>query len=99
MGVGNGEYTIEVSLKGYEDYRESFTVLPGSRKNVSVFLRSPMMVANANKVTGGPTISAHQLSAPRKAREEYEKGLALLGKSDFRRGYALRARHGHSGLL
>jgi len=83
MGVGNGEYTIEVSLTGYEDYRESFAVLPGSRKNVSVFLRPPVMVTN--KAAGGPMISAHQLSAPRKAREEYEKGLALLyGKSDFR---------------
>ena len=81
-GLGNGEYSIQVKLNGYEDFQQTVTVFNNSQRNVSVFLSRPITVVRANPTT---TVSAHELSAPHKARDEFQKGLKLLySKSDPR---------------
>jgi tetratricopeptide (TPR) repeat protein len=81
-GLGNGEYTVEVNLKGYEIFQQTVTLFNNSQRNVSVFLTRPVTVVTINPTA---TVSAHELSAPRKAREEFDKGLTLLySKSDPR---------------
>jgi tetratricopeptide (TPR) repeat protein len=83
----NGDYYIEVNVKGYEPYREGVTIDNSSRMGVAVFLRRPFGLSktdSANTKSSG-AISVHELGVPQKAHEEYEKGLNLLyGKSDYR---------------
>jgi len=81
-GLANGEYFLEIDLKGYEPYRESVSLYNAPRRGFMVSLRRPMTVETINS-TG--QVSAHQLAAPHKARDYYDKGLNLLyGKADFR---------------
>jgi tetratricopeptide (TPR) repeat protein len=85
--LSNGDYYIDVNLKGYEPYREAVTIDNSSRMGVAVFLRRPFGLSNsesANAKSSG-AISIHELGVPEKAHEEYEKGLNLLyAKSDYR---------------
>lgn len=85
--LSNGDYYVEVNLKGYEPYREAVTVDNSSRMGVAVFLRRPFGLSNsesANAKSSG-AISIHELGVPEKAHEEYQKGLNLLyAKSDYR---------------
>jgi Flp pilus assembly protein TadD len=85
--LSNGDYYIEVNVKGYEPYRELVSVSNSSRMGVAVFLRRPFGLSNTDsentKSTGA--VSVHELGVPQKAHEEYEKGLNLLyAKSDYR---------------
>jgi tetratricopeptide (TPR) repeat protein len=80
--LGNGEYVVEVDLKGYDLARQLVTINNGSQRGVSLFMTRPMSVERSNSRT---PISAHELSVPSKAHDEYEKGLQLFYlKSDFR---------------
>lgn len=80
--LANGEYTIQIRLKGYQDYQQKVILFNTPRQNVSVFLSRPVIVAQKNS---GNAISVHQLSAPHKARDEFQKGLRqFYGKSDPR---------------
>jgi tetratricopeptide (TPR) repeat protein len=82
----NGDYTIEVTAKDYETARESLTIAGTSRMGTSIFLTRSGK-AGANML--GMSISAHQLSVPRKAHEEFEKGMTLVYmKSDYRAAIA-----------
>lgn len=78
----NGDYNVEITAKDYEPARESVTIVGTSRMGISIFLnRSGKAGANIM----GMSISAHQLSVPRKAHDEFEKGMALVYmKSDYR---------------
>jgi tetratricopeptide (TPR) repeat protein len=81
-GLPNGDYTIEIVMKDYEPYRETITIENSVRRGLTVFLRRPMVVPTAN---ANVTISAHELSVPHKAHDEYEKGLNLVyAKSDYK---------------
>lgn len=85
-GLPNGDYTIEVSVKDYEPVREFVSLSNASHPGVSIFLSRTSKIANP---VLGATISAHQLSVPHKAREEFEKGMTLVMlKSDYRGGIA-----------
>jgi hypothetical protein len=80
--LGNGEYVVEVILNGYAPFRESVNMLDGSRRGYTVFLQRDATITTTG---GSSTVSAHELRVPQKARDEYQKGLALLyGKSDAR---------------
>ncbi len=85
--LSNGDYYIDVNLKGYEPYREAVTINNSSRMGMAVFLRRPFGLSNtdsANTKSSG-AVSVHELGVPQKAHEEYEKGLNLLyDKSDYR---------------
>jgi len=81
-GIPNGDYTIEIIARDYEPYRETVTVENSVRRGLTIFLRRPMAVASA---TSNGSISAHELSVPHKAHDEYEKGLNLVySKSDYK---------------
>ena len=80
--LGAGDYIIDVNLKDYDPYRQTVTLYNTGLRSVSVFLTRPMVVQQANS---SASISAHELMVPRKAHDEYEKGLQLLySKSEFR---------------
>jgi Tfp pilus assembly protein PilF len=85
-GLANGDYILEIHVQDYVDVQQSITISGSSRLGISIFLgRTAKPVTPAVQLS----ISAHQLSVPHKAREEYEKGMALLYmKSDYRAAIA-----------
>jgi Flp pilus assembly protein TadD len=73
-GLQDGEYVISAKKSGFDSASVSFSVLRvGAPEALILLHRSAAATINP----GGP-ISAHQLQAPKKAREEYDKGLRLL---------------------
>ena len=81
-GLANGEYVIEVDLKDYDTTKQPVTLYNSSQRGVSLFLTRPRQMGQA--MTRG-SVSAHELSVPNKAHDEYEKGLQLLYvKQDYR---------------
>jgi tetratricopeptide (TPR) repeat protein len=80
--LASGNYIVEITVRDYEPYREAFSLFNSSRRGMFIFLRRPMAVASTNS---REAISAHELSVPHKAHDEFEKGLSLLySKSDYR---------------
>jgi tetratricopeptide (TPR) repeat protein len=80
--LGPGDFYIVVELSGYTAVREF--VRPDGSPHVykDVFLRP--VDPEATSKSASP-ISKHELSAPRKAREDFAKGLQLIvGKNDYR---------------
>src|ERR1700690_2726472 len=45
--LSNGDYYIDVNVKGYEPYREAVTINNSSRMGMAVFLRRPFGLSNA----------------------------------------------------
>ena len=81
-GLPSGDYAIEISVQGYELFRETVSIDNSARPGVFVFLRRLNAVSSMNS---SGIISAHELSVPRKAHDEYEKGLELLySKVDYK---------------
>jgi Tfp pilus assembly protein PilF len=81
-GLSNGDYTIEIELAGYAPFDAAISIYNSARQGFSIFLSRPATVASASPRA---SVSVHELSAPRKAREEFEKGLYLFySKSDYR---------------
>jgi len=74
-GVPNGDYTIEIVVRDYEPIRESVRIENSVRRGLSIFLRRPITAIISKS---SATISAHELSVPNKAHDEYEKGLSLI---------------------
>lgn len=82
----NGDFTVEVTVKDYDTARESVSIVGASRMGISIFLNRS---GKAGAPVVGMSISAHQLSVPRKAHDEFEKGMALVYmKSDYRAAIA-----------
>ncbi len=80
--LGVGDYIIEVNLKDYDPFRQTVTLYSNGLRSVSIFLTRPVVVKQTNS---SASISAHELKVPRKAHDEYEKGLQLFySKSDYR---------------
>ena len=67
-GVFRGDYIIEIIVPDFEPFQESVTIEGADRRGLAVFLRRPMILGSA-KSSG--TISAHELSVPHKAHDEY----------------------------
>src|ERR1700722_16648697 len=81
-GLRNGEYIIEINVKDYDLYTERISISGSSHMGLSINLNRVGKTASA---TSQMSISAHQLSVPHKAYEEFEKGLSLVYlKSDYR---------------
>jgi Flp pilus assembly protein TadD len=74
-GVAPGGYTITVQLDGYDSYRATVTVSRAPVVSFAVELTKSLPVSRTN---ARGTISVHQLGVPRKAREAFEKGIALM---------------------
>ncbi|HTC61780.1 MAG TPA: tetratricopeptide repeat protein [Candidatus Saccharimonadales bacterium] len=81
-GLRNGEYILEINVKDYDLYTERISISGASHMGLSISLNR---VGKAASATSQMSISAHQLSVPHKAYEEFEKGLSLVYlKSDYR---------------
>ena len=81
--VAEGEYTLVVDRVGYQ-----VASVPVEVQNVSVYGVQVELLRAADggtPVNNGPsTVSLRELSIPRKAHDDMEKGMALLyGKSDY----------------
>ena len=85
-GLSNGDYVLEIHVRDYVDVLQTITISGSSQVGISIFLgRTGKTAAPSVQLS----ISAHQLSVPHKAREEYEKGIALeYMKSDYRTAIA-----------
>lgn len=81
-GLGNGDYIIEINATDYERFQQQVTISGASRMGISIFLsRTGKALSSASQLS----ISAHQLSVPHKAHDEFEKGMTLIYlKSDYR---------------
>jgi Tfp pilus assembly protein PilF len=81
-GLRTGDYILEIVVKDYDAVHESISLTDGSRVGISIFL------SRSGKDTNPPaqmSISAHQLSVPHKAHDEFEKGMNLIYmKADYR---------------
>lgn len=81
-GLRNGDYVLEIHVKDYVDFTQNITISGSSQLGIPIFLGKMSKVATPSVQL---SISAHQLSVPHKAHEEYEKGMALIYlKSDYR---------------
>jgi len=81
-GLASGSYIVEVQLPDYDTARETVSVYNSSVQGVNISMSRPIKFGGA---ATDATISAHQLSAPHKAHEEFDKGMMLFyQKSDFR---------------
>ena len=69
-------------MKDYDRFQQEVTISGASRLGISIFL------ARTGKAANPPvqlSISAHQLSVPHKAHDEFEKGMSLIYlKADYR---------------
>jgi tetratricopeptide (TPR) repeat protein len=82
-GIVNGEYILEVNAQDYIPLQQPVEIKNSGRRDISLLLTRSTNPIRLNLNSG--IISAHQLSAPRKAQDKFEKGLNLLyDKSDFR---------------
>lgn len=80
-GLTNGDYIIEIVLQDYEPVRATVSIAGASRE-IPIFLARPLTSANSGS---GATISAHQLGAPHKAHDEFDRGMELMyAKADYR---------------
>ena len=81
-GLRNGEYILQVNVKDYDLYSERISISGSSQMGISINLNK---VGKIPATTAQMSISAHQLSVPHKAYDEFEKGLSLIYlKSDYR---------------
>jgi tetratricopeptide (TPR) repeat protein len=84
-GLGDGSYIIEIKAKDYDQGQETITLSSGSRLGLAFFLAKTGRTVNALDPVSKMSISAHQLSVPHKAHDEFEKGMTLIYlKSDYR---------------
>jgi len=81
-GLTPGQYFVVVEERGYEPIRESIEIINTSRPGVFLFLKRPLEI---NSSEPGSSVSAHELSLPRKARDAMQKGTErLYQKKDYR---------------
>jgi Carboxypeptidase regulatory-like domain/Tetratricopeptide repeat len=74
-GLSSGTYYIVIEEKGYEPIREAVEIINSSRLGVYLFLKHPLELGVPQP---GHTVSARELTIPRKAREALEKGMERL---------------------
>jgi tetratricopeptide (TPR) repeat protein len=79
--VAEGSYQVVVEASGYQNTTQRVDV-NGPASGIYIELHS--VHSAGTMVSGNPTVSARELSIPRKAHDDMEKGLAKLnGKSDY----------------
>jgi tetratricopeptide (TPR) repeat protein len=83
-GLRDGDYTIEVKVKDYDQFQQQVSISGASRLGISIFLARSGRAVNPLKPGLQLSISAHQLSVPHKAHDEFEKGMTLIYlKADY----------------
>ncbi len=84
--IKDGDYHLTIRKTGYDDAQVSISVVAGHRSNVQVDLHAKDSGSGSNSGgESGPAekISAHELAAPDKARDDYNKGKSLMAKPDY----------------
>jgi len=87
-GLVSGDYRILAHEKGFDPVTVNVTLGATSLSSVSVGLR-PTETSDA--IGPGDAISAHQLSVPERARDDFDKGMKVLiaPQPDYRRALSL----------
>ena len=81
-GLRDGDYQIEIKLRDYDPAQEHVSISGASHLGLVIFLNRTGKAVNLGTQY---SISAHQLSVPHKAHDEFEKGMALIyTKADYR---------------
>jgi tetratricopeptide (TPR) repeat protein len=86
-----GDYILEINARDYDSVHETITISDGSRMGISIFLNPTAAKAapSAAPSNSQMSISAHQLSVPHKAHDEFEKAMSLIYlKADYRAAIA-----------
>jgi tetratricopeptide (TPR) repeat protein len=82
--VPRGTYELVVEASGYQSLREEVDLSNRPPLTLQLLLKRQAPMAG-EKAGTGPTVSARELSIPRRAREAMQLGLSLLNdKSDYR---------------
>jgi len=82
----DGDYRIDITKMGYQKTEIAISIVAGHSTPIEIDLKrkSSDSESSTNEETGRPeTISAHELSAPRKARDDYSKGKEWMDKKDY----------------
>jgi hypothetical protein len=79
--VKDGDYQVEVRKMGYEDAKLAVSVVAGHHSHVEVDLEPKSDSVEDREPA--ETVSAHELTVPENAREDYRKGRALMAKEDY----------------
>ena len=84
-GLRDGDYTIEIKVRDYEQFQQQISLNGASRLGISIFLARAARAGIPVNPGLQLSISAHQLSVPHKAHDEFEKGMTLIYmKADYR---------------
>lgn len=84
--VKSGVYNLTAEVDGYLPMRERIEVRNAPKEGLMIYLRK---VAEPVNGSSSPTVSAHFLSLPQKAQQDYQKGLQrLYDKKDLQGGLA-----------
>jgi tetratricopeptide (TPR) repeat protein len=82
-GLSDGDYILEINARDYDQVHETISINSGSRLGLAFFLSRTGKAGNP--AAPQLSISAHQLSVPHKAHDEFEKGMTLIYlKADYR---------------
>jgi tetratricopeptide (TPR) repeat protein len=82
--VGDGDYQIVVNKMGYQKTTVSISIVGGHSTELNVDLpRSSSSPSADSENTRPGTVSAHELSAPSNARDDYAKGKDLMTRKDY----------------
>ena len=86
-GISSGDYMITVHAKGYETNTVSVMLGGIPLSNITITLRRS---ESKQAALPGDTVSAHQLSIPDKARDEFDRGMKLMAasKPDYKKALA-----------
>src|SRR5882724_4289974 len=80
----SGVYNLTAEVDGYLPIRERIEVRNSSKEGLMIYLHKTAEPLNG---AASPTVSAHFLALPRKAQQNYEKGMQrLYDKKDLNRG-------------
>jgi tetratricopeptide (TPR) repeat protein len=85
-GITNGAYQVVIDVQEYEPIRENVEIQNFNKAGMILYLRKPLQL---NVVPKGDSISAHQLSLPRKAQDAFQKGMERLYDKDDAQGSLL----------
>jgi tetratricopeptide (TPR) repeat protein len=76
----DGNYQVIVQKQGYQTAKVDVSVVSGHQVRVDVDLQPVNPEATPSS---SETVTAHQLTVPHKARDEYNKGSDLMRKQDY----------------
>jgi Carboxypeptidase regulatory-like domain/TPR repeat/Tetratricopeptide repeat len=84
FGARDGDYHLVIRKVGYKDSQVNVSIVAAAQSRVDVDLVRETSDSESTPVpVFPPTISAHQLKVPEKAREDFRQGQALAAQHDY----------------